>query len=99
MYITASSEEEAKKISEILLNERLAACANIFPIKSLYWWEGKITEDEEYGILIKTRKNLLEKIEKKVKEIHSYKVPCIISMSITSGSKDYLEWIDKETSK
>ncbi len=97
VYVTASSKEEARKISESLLNERFAACVNIFPINSLYWWEGEITEDEEYAMLIKTKMDFLEKIEEKVKEIHSYEVPCVISLPITFGSKEYLAWIDKET--
>jgi len=97
VYITAATKKEAKKIAKILVSEKLAACCNIFKIESLYWWKGKIEKSGEYGIFVKTKKNLVEKIIKKVKEIHSYSVPCIISFDIKKGNKDFLNWIEKST--
>jgi periplasmic divalent cation tolerance protein len=97
VYITASSKKEAKKIAEVLVSEKLAACCNIFKIDSLYWWRGKIKKGGEYGIFTKTKKSLVERIIKRVKEVHSYSVPCIISFNIEKGSKDFLNWIEKST--
>lgn len=97
VYITAPTKKEAKKIAEILVKERLAACCNIFPLESVYKWRGKIEKTEEFGIFVKTKKRLVEKVLKRVKELHSYEVPCIISIPIEKGDKKFLEWIDKET--
>jgi periplasmic divalent cation tolerance protein len=97
VYITAPTKKEAKKIAEVLVFEKLAACCNIFKIDSIYRWKGKIEKNGEYGIFAKTKKSLVEKIIKRVKEIHSYSVPCIISFDIEKGSKDFLNWIEKST--
>jgi periplasmic divalent cation tolerance protein len=97
VYITAPTKKEAKRIADVLVFERLAACCNIFKIDSVYWWKGKIEKTGEYGIFAKTKKNLIEKIIKRVKEIHSYSVPCIISFDIEKGNKDFLNWIEKST--
>jgi len=97
VYITAPNEKEAKRIADVLVSEKLAACCNIFKIDSIYWWRGKIEKTGEYGIFVKTKKSLVEKIIKRVKEIHSYSVPCIISFNIEKGSKDFLNWIEKST--
>jgi periplasmic divalent cation tolerance protein len=97
VYITASNEKEAKRIADVLVFEKLAACCNIFKIDSVYWWEGKIERSEEYGIFAKTKKSLVEKIIKRVKEIHSYSVPCVVSFDVCKGNKDFLKWIEKST--
>jgi periplasmic divalent cation tolerance protein len=93
VYITTGNMEEAKQIAKKLVKEKLAACVNMFPITSIYRWDG-IQEDNEVAMIIKTTYEQLEKIEIMVKEIHSYTVPCIISFSIDWGSRDYLDWID-----
>ena len=97
VYITASSLEEAKKIVSHLLEKRLIACANIFPIESMYWWNGKIENDNEVGIILKTKENLIKKIIEDVKLLHSYENPCIIAIPIIDGSEEFLKWIDEET--
>jgi periplasmic divalent cation tolerance protein len=97
VYITAPTKKEAKKIVEVLVSEKLAACGNIFKIDSIYWGEGKIERAGEYGIFVKTKKSLVDKIIKRTKEIHSYSVPCVISFDIEKGNKDFLNWIEKST--
>jgi len=97
VYITAPNKKEAKRIVKVLISEKLAACGNIFKIDSVYWWKGKIEKRGEYGIFVKMKKNLVGKIIKRVKEIHSYSVPCIISFDIEKGNKDFLNWIEKST--
>jgi periplasmic divalent cation tolerance protein len=94
VYITAGDMNEARKIARLLVEERLAACANIFPITSIFRWKGKIDETGEFGIIIKTKTEKVKEIEKKVKEIHSYEVPCVVSFMLDEGSSDYLKWIE-----
>jgi len=95
VYITAGDMEEAKTIGRKLVEERLAACANIFPITSIFRWKDKIEEAHEFGIIVKTKSEKVKDIEKRVKEIHSYEVPCVISLKIDEGSADYIKWIDE----
>lgn len=93
IYITAGSMDEAKSIGRTLVEERLAACANIFPITSIFRWKDNIEEAGEFGIIVKTRTDKVKDIENRVRQIHSYEVPCIVSFKIGSGSEDYLKWI------
>lgn len=95
IYITAGDLPEARKIGHKLIEEHLAACVNIFPISSIFRWKGKIDEANEFGMFVKTRTEKVKEIEKMVKEIHSYEVPCIVSLNIEEGSSDYLKWIDE----
>jgi len=95
IYITTSGEEESKKIAKILLEERIAACANIIPsMMSFYWWEGEIEEDNESILLLKTRSDKLDILIRRVKDIHSYDLPCILEISVQNGSEDYLQWLE-----
>ncbi len=95
IYITTSGEEESKKIAKILLEERIAACANIIPsMVSFYWWEGEIEEDNESILLLKTRSDKLDILIRRVKDIHSYDLPCILEISVQNGSEDYLQWLE-----
>ena len=98
IYITAGDLAEARKIGRILVEEHLAACANFFPITSIFRWKGNIDEASEFGIIVKTRTEKVKEIEKRVKEIHSYEVPCVVSFKIDEGSSDYLEWINDSVS-
>lgn len=98
--MTASSKGEAEIISKALVEERLVACANIFPAHgSLYWWEDKVESAQEVAVIFKSRSELFDKIENKIKALHSYDVPCIVSWPIEQGHKPFLEWIEIETRK
>ncbi len=105
IYITTKNITKARKISQHLVNNRLVACCNIVQkIESVYWGSddyfkkpSKITKDTESLVICKTKSNLVEKIIKEVKKIHSYTVPCIISWKIEKGNPDFLNWISKET--
>ena len=99
IYITNPTKEEAKKIALHLLEKKLIACANIYPSNSMYWWEGKIENEDELAIIFKTRTELLDEAMALVKELHSYDVPCLMSYEYTLGDKDYLNWIAEETKK
>jgi len=95
VYITTSGKEESKKIARVLLEEKLVACANIISnMESIYWWEGKLEEDVESILLVKTRSQLVDKVIDKVREIHSYQTPCALEIQIKKGSQDYLDWLD-----
>ena len=99
VYITTSGEEESKKIGNILVKEKLAACVNIIAsIESIYLWKGDIEDDRESLLIAKTKVTNIDKIIKKVKEIHSYETPAILAIPIIEGSKDYLDYLDNELS-
>ena len=97
IYITTEDEDEARRIGKTLVEEKLAACVNIHPIKSIYRWEGEIEEEGEVVMLVKTKAELADKVIERVKELHSYEVPCIVSFSIDKGNPDYLNWIGEST--
>ena len=98
IFITASSEEEAKKIATALVNEKLVACVNIIPkIHSIYWWEGKVCQDDEVMLISKSKQSLFPAIIERVQSLHSYKVPEIISFPISEGLPEYLNWIEEVT--
>lgn len=98
VYITASDMEEAAAIGRILVEERLAACANVHPpIRSIYRWEGAVAEDEEAVLIVKTRADLVDRLTQRVLERHSYDCPCIVALPVNGGNSAFLEWIEKET--
>jgi periplasmic divalent cation tolerance protein len=98
VLITVPSAEEAAKIAKVLVEERLAACANIVKdIRSVFRWEGKIEDDSEALMVLKTREALFEDLEKRVRELHSYSVPEVIALPIVKGSEAYLSWLQEET--
>ena len=98
VLITATSMEEAAKIGTALVNEHIAACANIAPqIRSLFFWEGKTQDEKEALIIIKSRLPLLDRIIARVKEHHSYSVPEVIALPIIGGSTEYLRWLNDST--
>ena len=99
LYLTAATQAEAEKISRTLVEERLVACANILgPIRSFYWWQGKVQDDAEVAFLIKTRTELVDRVVARVKQLHSYTVPCVVTWPIEAGNPDYLAWVEKEAS-
>jgi len=93
IYLTAANDREAEKIAESLITEKLCACANFFPIRSVYIWKEELVKDYEIGMLLKTTSKLAEKAISRIKEIHSYDVPAILSLPIASGDPDFLNWI------
>lgn len=97
VYITAPDEQMAVAIAKELVGQRLAACVNIVRnIRSIYSWHGKIEDDQEVLMIVKTMRGRFEKLKQTVKEIHSYTVPEIIAIPIVDGSEDYLNWLRDE---
>lgn len=98
VFVTTPSEEEATKISKVLVEEKLAACINIVRnIRSIYSWQGKIEDESEALMIIKTKYELYEELEKRIKELHSYTVPEIIAVKIKKGSESYINWLNEVT--
>src|SRR4030042_321169 len=89
VYITFANEAEAKNIGNALLNDRLVACINIFPVKSSYWWHDGIHNAEEVALIAKTKQENFDKIREVVRSMHSYETPAIVAFRIDSGDKDY----------
>ena len=98
VLMTCPDADEAKTIVDALLKDKLIACANLVnPVRSLYWWEGRVNDDGEVLAVMKTRQECFEPLEKAVKSLHSYTVPEIIALPIVAGSQSYLDWIDETT--
>lgn len=98
LYLTAANQAEAEKISRTLVEERLAACANVLgAIRAFYWWEGRVQDDAEVALLLKTRSELVDAVVARVKQLHSYSVPCVVQWPIVAGNPDYIRWVEAET--
>jgi periplasmic divalent cation tolerance protein len=98
VFVTCGSEEESSKIAHALVDERLAACVNVVsPVRSVYRWEGKLWDEKEWLLIIKSRENLFQDLEKRVKSLHSYQVPEIIGLPVLAGSRSYLNWLGENT--
>jgi periplasmic divalent cation tolerance protein len=98
VFITASNEDEAARIAKALVEARLAGCVNIIKnIRSIYIWQGKVEDESEVLMIVKTQKPFFDLLMKKVKELHSYTVPEIIALPIVEGSEDYLKWLREVT--
>ena len=98
VYVTAANMEEARSIARTMVNEKLAACANILgEISSVYVWQGDVQEDREMAIILKTRQDLVDALTSRIKEIHSYDCPCVTAHPVTGGNVEFLEWIASET--
>jgi len=97
IYTTTENKDDAGMIAETVVKKRLAACAQVVgPITSTYWWEGAIEEAEEWFCIMKSRKDLYDKLEEAILDVHSYDVPEIVAVPIVSGSQSYLRWLNKE---
>lgn len=98
LYITTADKKEAAKIASALVKERLVACANIISgMRSVYRWKGKIVSGAEALLFAKTKQSLVDKAVARVKKLHSYECPCIVSFPIEKGNPDFLKWISDET--
>jgi periplasmic divalent cation tolerance protein len=96
---TMSNSDEAARFVRTLLDRRLIACGTLLPAaRSLYRWEGKVADESEVVVLLKTRSAVLHALEKAFEELHPYKVPELLALSVTSGLERYVSWINDETS-
>ncbi|MCE4620317.1 MAG: divalent-cation tolerance protein CutA [Desulfurococcales archaeon] len=95
VYVTVP-RGKGRDLARTILEERLAACVNITPVESMYWWQGKIEEDREDLLVVKTKGKALKKLISRVREIHPYSVPEVIAVPIVEGNPAYLEWVERE---
>lgn len=94
---TCGSEEEASKLAHGLVEARVAVCVNIVPgIRSVYQWKGKVEDDGEWLLVIKSRRDLFRRLRALLKKIHSYDVPEMVALPIVDGAEAYLGWMDRE---
>ena len=94
---TCGSAEEAEKIARSLVEKRLAACVNIVPgMRSVYRWKGAIEDASEWLLLIKSKRELFEKLCAELAGLHSYETPEIVALPIAEGSESYLNWMEAE---
>ena len=100
IYMTAGSKAEAQEIGNALVESQLAACVNILDnMQSIYRWEGKLQQDSEVVLIAKTIDSLVAQLIEKVKSLHSYDCPCIVSLPISDGYPPFLDWIQSEVKK
>ena len=99
VYMTAGSLEEARRIGRELIESRLAACVNILPgMQSVYRWEGKIEAADEVVVIAKTTAPRVPELTARVKSLHSYDCPCVVSLQVDGGHQPLLEWIGANVS-
>ena len=99
VMVSTANQEEAAKIADLVVQSRLVACASTIPtVRSTYWWEGKIVNDQEVLILMKTTSDKVLPLQEAILKVHSYKVPEIIAISVTQGFQPYLDWVRSEVS-
>ena len=93
-YMTASSKTEALTIGRTLVSEHLAACVNVLDgMTSVYWWNGQLEQADEAVLVAKTADDLVDRLVERVKSLHSYECPCVVSWPIEKGNDAYLKWI------
>ena len=98
VYVTFASRDDALRLGRVVVEERLAACANVFDgMTSVYRWEGTVREDQEVVLILKTRTELVGSLTERVRQLHSYDCPCVVSWRVEWGNLDYLRWIENET--
>ena len=96
IYIAYPNLKEAKRVTGILLKQRLIACANYFPVASVYRWKGKVENAKEVVSILKTKRTNWGKVKKAVEAIHPYETPCIMKLEV-EANKSFADWIEKET--
>jgi periplasmic divalent cation tolerance protein len=99
VYMTMPNRETAGQIARVLVEERLAAGANILgPVSSLYWWRGRIEEANEWVCIAKTTRNAFIPLEARVRRLHPYETPCVVALPLECGSAPFFRWLEEETS-
>lgn len=97
-WVMCTSVDEARRIGRTLVEERLAASANLLsPAASIYWWQGQIEEATETPLVLKTKAELVPALTARVASLHAYALPCIVALPVSEAHPPYLAWVAKET--
>ena len=97
VFSTCASPEEAKRIARALVEERLAACVNVISdIVSIYQWQGEVHEGDEVMLVVKSRRDLLSRLQERLASMHSYEVPEAVAIPVVDGLPAYLDWLERE---
>ncbi|MFI6156514.1 divalent-cation tolerance protein CutA [Kitasatospora sp. NPDC051170] len=94
---THDDETRARELALTVVRDRLAACAQVYPIQSVYWWDGEVQDSAEWRVDFKTRVDLADQLAARIAELHTYDTPEIIGVTVTTGSAAYLDWVTAET--
>ena len=98
VFTTLPSADKAAELAKVVVEERLAACANLLPaIRSIYHWQGKLQDENEVLVLLKTRAEHLERLKLRILELHPYEVPEVLAVPVEAGYQPYLDWLAGET--
>lgn len=97
IYTTFPSKEKAEQASKTLVKEKLVACANIFHSTSIFTWKEKLEKTDEWAVLLKTKSSLKNSVTSRLKELHPYKICCILRIPVESGNEEYLKWVNEST--
>jgi periplasmic divalent cation tolerance protein len=97
VWMTCKNEAEARRLARLVLEKRLAACANIFPVYSLFWWGGAVRSSNEVAVVLKTRESLEKRLISELEKAHSYDVPCIDSLPISGMNRSCASWLASQT--
>lgn len=93
---TCGTEQEAEQVARVLVERKLAACVNVVaPVQSFYWWQGKVEKSSEHLLIIKTSRDLFDKVRSALESIHSYELPELVALPIVDGSANYLNWMNE----
>ncbi len=94
---TCESQDQAEQLARRLIEDRLAACVNILPgARSIYRWKDKIEDAAEFVLVIKSRRDVFDKLRAAIARLHSYEIPEVIALPVVDGSDAYLKWLDRE---
>ncbi|MFD3513444.1 divalent-cation tolerance protein CutA [Streptomyces sp. NPDC058657] len=96
---TTDTEAKAQALAGEVIGERLAACAQVYPVSSVYRWQGEVVRAQEWRVDLKTRGDLVERLTARIGELHDYDTPEIVAVPVTAGSPDYLEWVSAQTAR
>ncbi|WP_431682256.1 divalent-cation tolerance protein CutA [Kitasatospora sp. KL5] len=96
---THDAEEKARELAGLVVRERLAACAQVYPVASVYWWDGEVQSGPEWRIDFKTRAELADRLTAFVREHHGYETPEVVAVPVVAGSDAYLAWVAAETAR
>jgi periplasmic divalent cation tolerance protein len=96
ILVTAPTREQAEAIAETLIQTKLAACVSLWPMRSIYRWQGQVNRDEEWQLLIKSKLAKFEQLEATIRAMHDYEVPEILALPIVAGSLPYLQWMAEQ---